>query len=508
MLFLGSSLSGKISFDIPLLHFFEDNKLLGESSFSNENIFLGTFISEFQDYATFYFLDTDEGLYELIFTETPSSLAPGNFLEVSGVLEGEVIFVSSYSVISAARVDIPPNPTIGEQRVALVLIKFLDNLNEPISLDDADSLGDEVDQFYQRASYGKTSMNIDVFGYYTINGLSANCNYRNWRLNIVYGYGISPLPSQDIPDWTKYDRLVIAFPLNEDCSFSGVARTAPESFLVPHGSSPITHYMTVSWLNGASPRGLDVGTFSHELGHNQGLLHASDLECGQETVGEGCYSVEYGDFYDVMGRPSSGYLVDAPDFNVIHKEKLGWLDQSDILEITSDSNGFYDLGAIEVTDPLYPEGIKFLAPTRGNDYYIEYRLPIGADANADPRFFDGVILRLDYNDGDSDTHLLDTSPHSNEIIDQVADSDFSLLRLEEDYIDSDEEFSVQLISLDPMHARIRVWDPVLCGNNIVDAGEGCDDGNTLIGDGCSSFCDREPIIFKEDDKKNKDRNGN
>ena len=32
----------------------------------------------------------------------------------------------------------------------------------------------------------------------------------------------------------------------------------------------------------------------------------------------------------------------------------------------------------------------------------------------------------------------------------------------------------------------------LCGNGILDAGEGCDDGNTANGDGCSSVCQVEP----------------
>ncbi|HLP79236.1 MAG TPA: fibro-slime domain-containing protein [Acidobacteriota bacterium] len=32
----------------------------------------------------------------------------------------------------------------------------------------------------------------------------------------------------------------------------------------------------------------------------------------------------------------------------------------------------------------------------------------------------------------------------------------------------------------------------ICGNNIKETGESCDDGNTLTGDGCSSFCELEP----------------
>ena len=48
----------------------------------------------------------------------------------------------------------------------------------------------------------------------------------------------------------------------------------------------------------------------------------------------------------------------------------------------------------------------------------------------------------------------------------------------------------------------------VCGNGIIEIGERCDDGNVLGGDGCSSFCDREPIIIKNDDGKKKDQNGN
>ncbi|MEO8347561.1 MAG: myxococcus cysteine-rich repeat containing protein [Acidobacteriota bacterium] len=36
--------------------------------------------------------------------------------------------------------------------------------------------------------------------------------------------------------------------------------------------------------------------------------------------------------------------------------------------------------------------------------------------------------------------------------------------------------------------------PVLCGNGIVQAPEQCDDGNTVSGDGCSSFCTLEGVV--------------
>ncbi len=45
--------------------------------------------------------------------------------------------------------------------------------------------------------------------------------------------------------------------------------------------------------------------------------------------------------------------------------------------------------------------------------------------------------------------------------------------------------------LTPYVLRVDARRQNVCGNGIVDAGEQCDDGNTLSGDGCSSMCARE-----------------
>jgi cysteine-rich repeat protein len=36
-------------------------------------------------------------------------------------------------------------------------------------------------------------------------------------------------------------------------------------------------------------------------------------------------------------------------------------------------------------------------------------------------------------------------------------------------------------------------DAPVCGNHVVDAGETCDDGNRISGDGCDATCHREPV---------------
>jgi TonB family protein len=39
----------------------------------------------------------------------------------------------------------------------------------------------------------------------------------------------------------------------------------------------------------------------------------------------------------------------------------------------------------------------------------------------------------------------------------------------------------------------------VCGNGTVEAGEQCDDGNTVGGDGCSSLCQTEPAVVNYKD---------
>jgi cysteine-rich repeat protein len=49
------------------------------------------------------------------------------------------------------------------------------------------------------------------------------------------------------------------------------------------------------------------------------------------------------------------------------------------------------------------------------------------------------------------------------------------------------------VSGDGCDSACQVESPAVCGNNVVEAGEECDDGNTVNGDGCSSSCQVEGL---------------
>ena len=111
----------------------------------------------------------------------------------------------------------------------------------------------------------------------------------------------------------------------------------------------------------------------HELGHNFGLLHANYWDCGNDVTRIICPSVEYGDYFDIMGY---NLYYGYNHFNAYHKRKIGWIDSTQVQETVSPGNYFLV--------PLETEGngIKTLKiPTmNGYNYYIEFIRPIGYDA--------------------------------------------------------------------------------------------------------------------------------
>lgn|GEM_PF-2277239 len=108
----------------------------------------------------------------------------------------------------------------------------------------------------------------------------------------------------------------------------------------------------------------------HEIGHNLGLYHSSNLH---PTVTQDYFGpttgAEYGDCYDRMG---SGW-----EFNVRFKQWLGWLYPSSIPLATSD--GYFTLHEHDLQEEAGIRGLSFRVGQPSNflyryDMYVEYRL--------------------------------------------------------------------------------------------------------------------------------------
>lgn len=242
--------------------------------------------------------------------------------------------------------------SVGEQRTLVLLVNFQDAPNnKPWTSADVQAMVDnQVNAFYREASYNQTWFKTTVFGWQTLAISSSSCD----RITITNQADQAATAAGH--NLANYDRLVYAFPQSSSCNFSGLGTV---------GGKP-----SRAWMNGS----FNKSTYSHELGHNLGLYHSHDLECGSVTLGSNCTVREYGDIADTMGS-GSGH------FNAYEKERLGWLGNS-ILTISSP--GSYRLEPYEFVgnQPLALKALKSIDPTTGAKtwYYLEYRQTVGQDS--------------------------------------------------------------------------------------------------------------------------------
>lgn len=111
--------------------------------------------------------------------------------------------------------------------------------------------------------------------------------------------------------------------------------------------------------------------YVHETGHNLGAVHDNLLNCksGPVSAPSECIFTEYGNNYSVMGGGALG-----AHFSFLNKMRIGWINQSNIFEMTS---GMHALNPIESSNPT------FLGLDYGNngvpDYLFERRSSVGFD---------------------------------------------------------------------------------------------------------------------------------
>ncbi|SDO62035.1 Ig-like domain-containing protein [Desulforhopalus singaporensis] len=290
---------------------------------------------------------------------------------------------------TATSTAILPN-TLGEQRVAVMMVNFLDNGAQPWTLDEANDLVfGTVNDFYQENSNGQTWLTGDVYGYYTL-PINATCD--SWQIHVE---AQEAAEAQGV-DLSVYNRMIYIFPPNSSCGWTG--------------QGTLGGTVSLAWINGS----FTLRTIGHELGHNYGVHHAELLECGSDIIGDTCISITYGDSLDIMGEPGvTGH------FNTFNKEMMGWLtqDSGEVITVTSDGN--YFLEPYETTPAGGAKGIKI---PRGTDsttgqqlwYYLEYRQALGFDSFLEDKtgITDGVVFRLATEADIESSQLLDMTPDS------------------------------------------------------------------------------------------------
>jgi hypothetical protein len=271
-----------------------------------------------------------------------------------------------------------PN-TFGQQRVAVILVNFQNNMTQPYTAATAHSVTfGQTNQFYLDNSYGQTSLTGQVFGWYTLPmSMPGTCDY-----NTIAAQADQVATANGV-NLSQFTRKVYAFPQISACGWWGLGTV---------GGNP-----SRSWVNGS----YQVKVVGHELGHNFGLWHSNSMNCSTS----GCSAVEYGDDRDMMGLSSVGH------FNAFQKERLGWLSYGTSPTVQSiTSAGTYWIEGYGATSNGGPKALRILQSTDGTGkrtwYYVESRARIGFDNG----FAAGVTVHTGSESTGNSSYQVDLSP--------------------------------------------------------------------------------------------------
>ncbi|MEF1329424.1 NEW3 domain-containing protein [Vibrio sp. M260121] len=319
--------------------------------------------------------------------------------------------------------------SFGEQRTLVMLLNFLDNTQTPWAVEEVRELVfGQVNDFYKENSDNQVWLTGDVVGYYT---LPMNTTCDTWAIHttaedVALDNGVS---------FGDYARILYVFPENSSCGWTGKGTV---------GGNPSKAY-----ANGS----LTLRTVGHELGHNFGLHHAKDLDCGSDIIGERCASAEYGDALDIMGM--SGI---TGHFNAFSKELLGWITTGSGNVLSVEADGSYLLEPVETPRSGGAKGLKI---RRGTDdvtgkplwYYLEYRQAIGFDSFVEGKsgITGGVIFHLATKDDPQSNLMLDMIPNSG-----LRDLDDSALLVGQTYSDVQAGITITTEWADGNAASVRV----------------------------------------------------
>ncbi len=445
---------------------------------------------------TFYYLRTNDGArHKLNFVSGQEpDLISGKNIQVNGTIESTTasgngeINIENLEILQSATAGAQPNPNLGAQRTAVILVNTQENPVEYFTKEEVrkrvfdgyydrnnDGIFDSINAFIKEVSYDKTSLTGEVYGWYTISQDICLNSFDLIRAVILRS-------DRDIY-FPAYDRVLIIGCYNiPNSSLAGWGEVGKRSYMTPDGEAVLTFSLLATL-------GFE-GIGNHEIGHNFGVLHANYWNCGDSQILGGCSSVEYGDRFDQMGYGSGHY-------NAFHKEKIGWFESNQVRKTTSP--GIYSIGPIEIND----DKIKALKiPTQsGYNYWIDFRRPLGQDIldynDVYNRYhffpYDGAFIYTDKfvstNRGGGDTHLIDGRPLVNyegrDISSGVA------FKIGEIFYDPFNNIKIRVKNLTDQSLEIQIFG---CGDGILEIGAGgeqCDDGNNINADGCDSLCRTE-----------------
>ncbi|MEK7464325.1 MAG: fibronectin type III domain-containing protein [Patescibacteria group bacterium] len=303
------------------------------------------------------------------------------------------LFFALFSLVDEVyATQIPPFPTIGEQKLLVILVNT-DNSpspKEPMTRDQVRNIifDGEFQNYYQSESQGKIYFTGDVVGWYTIPvtpGTSCGLTWGELTTNQEKFDNLIRSVREDV-DLSQYRKLMIVS--HHNCTAGGFAGI-DQSYTL----DGVQYSFGLAWVGMPTtifPTSIAVHELSHTFGG--GLWHADALECGMSKINEmqwnslfyatnysgvtPCYSYEYGNFTDIMGGGGLSNL-NSIHFNAAIRDFLGWFDGDELLNV--ERSGVYTINPLEKQGGEI-KSVRIRTSVMGprEYYYLEYHTDITA----------------------------------------------------------------------------------------------------------------------------------
>lgn len=193
---------------------------------------------------------------------------------------------------------------------------------------------------FSRDTNGDSS--ADIFGPYTIAASKNTCAPTTWA-----SLGSTAAQSAGV-NLALYQHIVYVLPQWNElaCGWSGLGNLGC-------GSN------CTAWIANCG----DANTYTHELGHNIGMNHAS------LATAAGTITSEYGDWSCPMGNGSYSVIFNGP-----HQDEMGWFDALSGKSVQITDVGTYAIAPLESDSSASANPYILKLPITGGDYYyFSYR---------------------------------------------------------------------------------------------------------------------------------------
>lgn len=335
-----------------------------------------------------YTLATDAAPPLSVYPTKPINLRSGARVEISGYKLDNIVVVDptedNFRIVSSP----PPIEAVGNQRLAVLLVDFVDSGPRPFTREEARTkiFSGPMPAFYKEQSYDRISWSGDVYDWYQLpraGAVNGNCLWPAYQNGVEFAAVVSGAGL----DISQYDRVAIL--ANHPCLGGGISSVGKNTISL--GGQ--TGRFSISWIgelwraSEPSTRGqqsfpwtnLDH-VLSHELGHGLGLHHANGFDCFASSFYSvspyECGLIEYGNHFDLMG----GTKIYSLHFNAYGKKLLGWAATGDYLTIAE--SGRYTVSPLESAGPARFAVIDLGASSSPpHEYYLEYRRGLGFDSS-------------------------------------------------------------------------------------------------------------------------------